>query len=43
VLVRRDTEWGARVHDEISVPVQGTPTEKVAAMMQQLATVFEQG
>ena len=37
-----NTEWGARVHDEIPVPEQGSSTEKVAVMMQQLADVFEQ-
>jgi phosphatidylinositol dimannoside acyltransferase len=37
-----DTEWGIRVHDEIPVPEQGNPREKVAVMMQQLAAVFEQ-
>jgi phosphatidylinositol dimannoside acyltransferase len=37
-----DTEWGACVHGEIPVPEQGNSTEKVAMMMQQLATVFEQ-
>lgn len=37
-----DTGWGIRVHGEIPVPEQGTPGEKVAVMMQQLAAVFEQ-
>jgi phosphatidylinositol dimannoside acyltransferase len=37
-----DTEWAACVHDEIPVPGHGNLTEKVALMMQQLATVFEQ-
>jgi hypothetical protein len=37
-----DTGWGASVHDEISVPEQGSPTENVAMRMQQLVTVFEQ-
>jgi lauroyl/myristoyl acyltransferase len=36
------TGWGVHVHDEIPVPEQGNPKEKVAAMMQQLAAVFEQ-
>src|SRR5262249_36054698 len=30
-------EWGARVHDEILVPAEGTRREKVAAMTQELA------
>jgi phosphatidylinositol dimannoside acyltransferase len=37
-----DTEWGARVYDEIPVPEEGTDKEKVAVMMQRLAIVFEQ-
>jgi phosphatidylinositol dimannoside acyltransferase len=37
-----DTRWGIGVHDEIPVPEQGNPKEKVAVMMQQLAAVFEQ-
>ncbi len=36
-----DTEWGVRVHDEIPVPERGSPKEKVAEMMQQLAVAFE--
>jgi phosphatidylinositol dimannoside acyltransferase len=37
-----DTGWGIRVHDEIPVPEQGNPKEKVTVMLQQLAVVFEQ-
>ena len=37
-----DTGWGIRVHDEIPVPEQGNPKEKVAVMMRRLAAVFEQ-
>jgi phosphatidylinositol dimannoside acyltransferase len=37
-----DTGWGIRVHDEIPVPEQGNPREKVAVMLQQLAAAFEQ-
>jgi phosphatidylinositol dimannoside acyltransferase len=37
-----DTEWGARVHDEIPVPDGGTHGEKASVMTQQLASVFEQ-
>jgi len=36
-----DAGWGARIHDEIPVPGQGTRQEQTAAMTQQLATVFE--
>jgi phosphatidylinositol dimannoside acyltransferase len=37
-----DTEWGTHVYDEIPVPETGDRKQKVAAMTQQLATVFEQ-
>jgi phosphatidylinositol dimannoside acyltransferase len=37
-----ETGWGAHVHDEIPVPETGTRREKVAAMTQQMASVFEQ-
>jgi len=36
-------EWAAYVHDEIPVPETGDRKQKVAAMTQQLAAVFEQG
>jgi phosphatidylinositol dimannoside acyltransferase len=36
-------EWGTYVHDEIPVPAEGDRRAKVAAMTQQLATVFEKG
>jgi lauroyl/myristoyl acyltransferase len=35
-------DWGARIYPEIPVPESGTRSEKVAAMSQQLARVFEQ-
>jgi phosphatidylinositol dimannoside acyltransferase len=35
--------WGAHIHDEIPVPDQGSRRDKVAAMTQQLARVFEAG
>jgi KDO2-lipid IV(A) lauroyltransferase len=38
-----EDEWGTYVHDEIPVPVQGDRRAKVAAMTQELATVFEKG
>jgi phosphatidylinositol dimannoside acyltransferase len=37
-----DTEWGARVHDEIPVPESGARADKAAVMTQRLARVFEQ-
>ena len=37
-----DTEWATHVYDEIPVPATGDRKQKVAAMTQQLATVFEQ-
>ena len=38
-----DTGWGTHVYDEIPVPADGDRKQKVAAMTQQMATVFEQG
>jgi phosphatidylinositol dimannoside acyltransferase len=38
-----ETEWGAYVHDEIPVPPDGDRKQKVAAMTQQMAAIFEQG
>ena len=35
--------WGAQIYDEIPVPPEGTRREKVAAMTQQLAEVYEAG
>src|SRR5437763_785528 len=35
--------WGARIHEEIPVPDSGSRRDQVAAMTQQLATVFEGG
>ncbi len=35
--------WGAHIHQEIPVPETGTRQEKIAAMTQQLARVFENG
>ena len=37
-----EAEWAAHVYDEIPVPASGTRKEKIAAMTQALATVFEQ-
>jgi phosphatidylinositol dimannoside acyltransferase len=38
-----DQGWGAHIHEEIPVPVEGSRREKVLAMTQQLARVFEAG
>ena len=38
-----DSGWGAQIYDEIPVPPEGTRREKVAAMTQQLAEVYEAG
>jgi KDO2-lipid IV(A) lauroyltransferase len=35
--------WAARVHEEIPVPDEGGRQEKIQAMTQELARVFEQG
>jgi KDO2-lipid IV(A) lauroyltransferase len=37
-----ETQWGTHIYDEIPVPATGDRKQKVAAMTQQLATVFEQ-
>lgn len=37
-----EDEWGAHVYDEIPVPGTGTRNEKIAAMTQAMANVFEQ-
>jgi KDO2-lipid IV(A) lauroyltransferase len=34
-------DWGAHIYEEIEVPEEGTRGEKIAAMSQQLARVFE--
>ncbi|MEV0973621.1 phosphatidylinositol mannoside acyltransferase [Microtetraspora glauca] len=36
-------DWGLRIHEEIPVPEEGTRREKVAAMTQSMADVFEKG
>jgi phosphatidylinositol dimannoside acyltransferase len=35
--------WAARVHDEVPVPPEGTRQERVRAMTQRVAEVFEEG
>jgi phosphatidylinositol dimannoside acyltransferase len=37
-----EQEWAAHVYDEIPVPAEGTRKEKVAAMTQAMASVFEE-
>ncbi|MEV4109511.1 phosphatidylinositol mannoside acyltransferase [Nonomuraea sp. NPDC049695] len=36
-------DWGIHIHEEIPVPAEGTRQEKVAAVAQALADVFEKG
>ncbi len=36
-------DWGVHIHEEIPVPAVGARRQKIAAMTQQLATVFEAG
>jgi phosphatidylinositol dimannoside acyltransferase len=38
-----DDGWGAHIHEEIPVPAEGSRRDKVQAMMQQVAWVFEEG
>jgi KDO2-lipid IV(A) lauroyltransferase len=33
--------WGLRIHDQVQVPAQGNRAERIAAMTQQVATVFQ--
>jgi len=35
--------WGVHVHEEIPVPAEGDSKQKTAAMMQQVARLFEAG
>ncbi|OUC99885.1 phosphatidylinositol mannoside acyltransferase [Streptosporangium minutum] len=43
ILYFEGRDWGLQFHQEIAVPAEGTRKEKVAAVMQDLATVFEKG
>jgi phosphatidylinositol dimannoside acyltransferase len=36
-------QWGAHIHEEIPVPAEGDGEQKAAAMMQQVARLFEAG
>jgi phosphatidylinositol dimannoside acyltransferase len=39
----KDQGWGAHIHEEIPVPAEGSRREKVLAMTQAVARVFEEG
>ena len=39
----KEDGWGAHIHEEIPVPAEGGRREKVLAMMDEVATVFEAG
>ncbi|MDP9844787.1 phosphatidylinositol mannoside acyltransferase [Streptosporangium lutulentum] len=43
ILYFKGKDWGLQFHEEIAVPGEGTRKEKVAVVMQSLATVFEKG
>ena len=38
-----ETGWGARIHEQVPVPADGTRREKVAVMTQQVARAYEEG
>ena len=43
ILWYEGERWGVHVHDEITVPAEGDRKQKVAAMTQQVARLFEAG
>ena len=43
ILWSEDDHWGVHVHEEIPVPAEGDSKQKTAAMMQQVARLFEAG
>jgi lauroyl/myristoyl acyltransferase len=43
VLWFEDEQWGVYIHEEIKVPAEGDRKQKIAAMTQQVARVFEAG
>ncbi|GAA3237932.1 phosphatidylinositol mannoside acyltransferase [Nonomuraea helvata] len=43
ILYNVGDDWGIHIHEEIPVPAEGTRKEKVAAVAQALADVFEKG
>jgi phosphatidylinositol dimannoside acyltransferase len=43
ILWFEGNQWGAHVHEEIPVPAEGDGEQKAAAMMQEVARLFEAG
>jgi phosphatidylinositol dimannoside acyltransferase len=43
ILWNEGNDWGAHIHEEIPVPADGDGEKKAAAMMQELARLFEAG
>src|SRR5580658_6065625 len=43
ILWFEGSQWGAHVHEEIPVPAEGDGEQKAAAMMQEVARLFEAG
>jgi len=43
ILWFEGNQWGAHVHEQIPVPADGDEGQKAAAMMQQVARLFEEG
>jgi lauroyl/myristoyl acyltransferase len=43
ILWFEGNQWGAHVHEEIPVPAEGDGAQKAAAMMQEVARLFEAG
>ncbi|MFC4009504.1 phosphatidylinositol mannoside acyltransferase [Nonomuraea purpurea] len=43
ILYNVGDDWGIHIHEEIAVPSEGSRQEKVAAVAQSLADVFEKG
>jgi lauroyl/myristoyl acyltransferase len=43
ILWFEDDHWGVHVHEEVPVPAEGDSTQQAAAMMQEVARLFEAG
>jgi phosphatidylinositol dimannoside acyltransferase len=43
ILWFEGNQWGAHVHEQIPVPAEGGAEQKAAAMMQEVARLFEEG
>jgi len=43
ILWFEGSQWGAHVHEEVPVPAEGDGEQKAAAMMQEVARLFEAG